>query len=159
MTIPYVENFYDQKDADAMFEFLKGLPHRRMMSVKSGGKVPLRRVNYQNYQNYPGYSVEPEKARASFQYGDGMHQDLSAAPPEMLDLAARLSAYSGKTINYLSCIGYEDRRDQITPHHHREDFNRPDQSVYVVSYGQPRELRYGPRDPDAKKKFTFLGKP
>jgi hypothetical protein len=105
MTIPYVENFYDQKDADAMFEFLKGLPHRRMMSVKSGGKVPLRRVNY---RNYPGYSVEPEKARASFQYGDEMHQDL--LPPQ--HIMSRFQELRGKTLrcfcrneNALRCHG------------------------------------------------------
>jgi hypothetical protein len=70
------------------------------------------------------------------------HYALYCAPDEILLLAAKLSAHTGKDINYLSVVLYEDCNDYMTHHQHREDKGY-DAAVYIVSTGdiRPFELR------------------
>lgn len=70
------------------------------------------------------------------------HYMLYEAPDEILLLAAKLSAHTGKDINYLSVVLYEDGNDYMSHHQHRED-KTYDAAVYIVSTGdiRPFELR------------------
>jgi alkylated DNA repair dioxygenase AlkB len=139
--IPYVSDFYSKEEADALFEFCKAMKHVRKKNPR--GSALYRRVSY------PGYSVENEYRRA----GGYDTEEWKDAPPEYLALAARLSAFAGKDINYMSTIGYENELDHIGWHQHKEDWNRTDQTVWVLSLGVERLVGLRKKDEKNKDKW------
>src|ERR1700733_4006919 len=112
--IPYIENFLTEYEADELFENLLALPHNREKNKMYGGKNLLRRLSF------PGWSPEKEH-RPAAQYKT---QDYATAPDFIKTLAAKLTAYAGKEIHYLSVIGYENERDGMNWHQHQEDTDR-----------------------------------
>jgi hypothetical protein len=123
--IPYIEEFYSLDEADQLFDFIRTQPHVRPRN-KRNNKSFLRRLSF------PGYSPPLTGHHTASRYG--MAGSLEDAPQPYKDLAARLTAYAGKEMNYLSTIGYLTD-DHMNFHQHREDKVREDQSVYVLSLG------------------------
>src|ERR1035438_2751904 len=64
---------------------------------------------------------------------------LAEAPPEMISLQRKLSAFAGKEVNYFSLQAYENERDHIGFHQHREDKCR-DARVFIISLGECRSF-------------------
>jgi hypothetical protein len=62
---------------------------------------------------------------------------LDEAPPEVKALAEKLSMLAGKPVNYFSFVGYENEKDHIGWHQHREDKCR-DARVFIISLGDVR---------------------
>jgi alkylated DNA repair dioxygenase AlkB len=66
--------------------------------------------------------------------------DLAVAPEAIKQLAARLTTYAGKDINYLAVVRYADGNDYFNWHQHKSDKDGRDMSVYIVSTGAERPL-------------------
>jgi alkylated DNA repair dioxygenase AlkB/uncharacterized Zn-finger protein len=81
---------------------------------------------------------------------------LSEAPDAIKKLLAKLSAYSGKNVNYASAVRYVDGTDYMGWHQHREDRGH-DATVWIVSTGAER--LFGLRDIETKHVFKFTVKP
>jgi alkylated DNA repair dioxygenase AlkB len=62
---------------------------------------------------------------------------LDEAPAEVKSLAEKLGKLAGKPVNYFSFVGYENEKDHIDWHQHREDKCR-DARVFIVSLGEVR---------------------
>jgi alkylated DNA repair dioxygenase AlkB len=120
-----VPDFLTKTEADALFEFCQTLQHKRNKGMYG---VTKRRLSY------ACYSIEPTS-------NSGPTVPLKDAPEPILKLAAKLSAYAGKEINYLSIVGYADEKDSMNFHQHKED-KAPgrDATVYVVSLGDVRSV-------------------
>jgi len=150
--IPYIENFLSSTQADNLFAFCKALPATRPRNARNK-TVFIRKVSY------GCYSVLPKSRTGMTVHGGGANY-LDAAPDEIKSLQAQLSAYAGKEINYLSIIGYENEKDHIGWHQHREDRQKDhsleDQSVWVISLGQVRELALRPEGCKDKPQWEFL---
>jgi alkylated DNA repair dioxygenase AlkB len=104
-----------------------------------------------------------EKRYAVIAYGDGGGRPynaevrpLSEAPDAIKKLLAKLSAYSGKNVNYASAVRYVDGTDYMGWHQHREDRGH-DATVWIVSTGAER--LFGLRDIGTKHVFKFTIKP
>jgi uncharacterized Zn-finger protein len=89
-------------------------------------------------------------ARASYV---GATFPLSEAPEEIKALAAKLSAHSGKDINYLSVVLYENGKDYMGHHQHKEDRGY-DATVWIVSTGCERP--FAVREIASNKTHTFI---
>jgi alkylated DNA repair dioxygenase AlkB/uncharacterized Zn-finger protein len=89
-------------------------------------------------------------ARASYV---GAHFPLSDAPPELLAFNVALSAHTGKEIDYMAVVLYEDGNDHMAPHQHKEDRGY-DASVYIVSTGCERP--FDVFDLATGEKHTFI---
>jgi hypothetical protein len=133
--IPYIENFYTKEEADALFAFIKTLPSVRPVNARNKSSH-LRRLSY------PGYS--PPLSHRHHEAGYDVRGIVEDAPDEYKELAARLSTYAGKPVNYLSTIGYL-MDDHMNFHQHAEDQKREDQTVYLLSLGatHPVAIRSG----------------
>jgi hypothetical protein len=131
----YVPDFYARSEADALFEFVRSLPFVRPKN-KRNHKSLLRRLSF------PGYSPPLTGVHTASRYG--APELIDTAPQLYKDLSARLTAYAGKNINYMSTIGYLPD-DHMNFHQHREDRAREDQTVYVLSLGavHPVAIRSG----------------
>jgi hypothetical protein len=142
--IPYIEDFLTQRDADDLKESVLSQPPVRERNARNG--TLIRKIHYGTY------SPVPES-----HYGKTSHcRSVESAPDYIKSLAKRLSAYAGKEINYLSQIGYESEKDHIGWHNHREDLVRKDQSVWVISLGQVRELALRPAGNKDKSTWEYL---
>lgn len=104
-----------------------------------------------------------EKRYAVIAYGDGGGRPynaevrpLSEAPDAIKKLLAKLSAYSGKNVNYASAVRYVDGTDHMGWHQHREDRGH-DATVWILSTGTER--LFGLRDIETKHVFKFTVKP
>jgi hypothetical protein len=139
--IPYEPEFYSKAEADALFDFCKTMLHERKKNPRNSALY--RRVSY------PGYSVYNEFRRA----GGYDSEPFENAPPQYIELADRLTTYAGKPVNYLSTIGYENELDHIGWHQHKEDWNREEQTVWVLSLGDERLV--GIRKKDDKNKDNW----
>jgi alkylated DNA repair dioxygenase AlkB len=75
----------------------------------------------------------------------GTLNHLTNAPEPIRQLAAKLTAYAGKEINYLSVVRYRDGDDYFNWHQHKED-KQPgrDMSVWIVSTGAERPFAVRP---------------
>jgi hypothetical protein len=62
---------------------------------------------------------------------------LDEPPSEIISLASKLGAVAGKPVNYFSFVGYENEKDHIDWHQHREDKCR-DARVFIISLGEVR---------------------
>ncbi len=144
-SIPYVPDFLTPAEADALFAFLKTLPHERRKNPRN--RFMMRRVSYRGWSPFPkshsGYETLP----------------LSSMPDEIKALQAKLTAYAGKEINYLSVIGYENEKDHMNWHQHKED-KRPihceDMTVWVVNLGEVRTIGIRPVGSKDKSQYEYL---
>ena len=128
----YIPHFLTLEEHDDLFATCAGLPFVRHKMFIDGVFVGHRRFSVMMFTELIG------AAR-------GFPEDivsLKDAPPAILHLAAKLTDYAKKPINYLSVMRYEDGRDGIDWHQHAEDKVPPgkDMSVYIVSTGVERDL-------------------
>ena len=135
MLISYIEHFYSEAEADRLFDYLKSRPAARPKNPRNSNSF-LRKVGYGTWSPLPR---EPYRLQYS-----GETLPFAEAPDEIKQLSDRLSAYAGKSVNYIATLGYENEKDHIGWHNHREDFVREDQSVWVLSLGVIRVLGIRP---------------
>jgi alkylated DNA repair dioxygenase AlkB len=122
----YDPNFLRKEEADALFEMAKTQPRYRPVIKRSGH--PLRRCAG------PCWSVRDRNRDDSV----GMIP-LTEAPQEIISLQNKLSQLAGKEVNYFAVQVYENGRDHIGWHQHREDKCR-DARVYIISLGERRSF-------------------
>ncbi len=127
----YEPNFLSQAEADALFELAKSMPHERPLNKLSGFKNKLRRLQM------PCYSATPNWRGSDNEETNQLMKPLDEAPIEIKSLAEKLSTLAGKPVNYFSFVGYENEKDHINWHQHREDKCR-DARVFIISLGDPR---------------------
>ena len=130
----YEPNFLSNEEADALFEMAKALPRVRPMIKRSG--YELRRCASTTW------SVRDRHADDS-----DLMVPLAEAPPEIISLQRKLSASAGKEVNYFSLQAYENERDHIGFHQHREDKCR-DARVFIISLGERRSFGVDKLCPD-----------
>jgi len=140
----YVEKFLNKVDADRLLEFSLGLPSIRRM---------LHWGNFQRFISLGTYGYVPSKY-IDKHYGGTL--PLLSAPDEIKQLAATLSEFAGKSVNYLSCVAYLNERDGMAFHQHGEDKVNPDQSVWVVSLGAVRAVNLRPVGCEDKSKYETI---
>jgi hypothetical protein len=131
----YKKDFLTPEFADKLFEVCKLLPHERPKTELSDFKYFLLRWRMPLFARDPGLVPAPT-----------MNQwvmPLANAPDEIKELADMLSKEAGKSIDYLSLNGYENERDIIDWHQHREDDCR-DARVLIVSLGEERTFGLRP---------------
>ena len=121
----YEPNFLSKEEADSLFEMAKAQPRFRPVIKRSG--YPLRRCASTCWsvrdRNDDSVAMVP----------------LSDAPPEIVSLQRKLSVIAGKQVNYFSLQAYENERDHIDFHQHREDKCR-DARVFIISLGERRSF-------------------
>jgi hypothetical protein len=146
-TIPYVENFLTEAEADELFDFCRTLPSVRPVNPRNP-KAFIRKVSH------GCFSILPESRTGKTVHGGGA-DGFAASPQQIKDLAGKLTEYAGKTVNYLSVLGYENEKDHIGFHRHREDDTLKSQAVYVVSLGEERLLTIRPAG--SRDRSTYQG--
>jgi len=153
----YIENFFTEHEADEMFLQLRALPHERNRNKMYGGQNFLRRLSF------PGWSPEKEHRPA----GQYKTEDFEGAPDFIKAASAKLSDYAGKEIKYLSTIGYENERDAMNYHQHKEDQERDrvlrglglpgaDMSVWVLNFGERRTIGIRPKGSKLRSEYESL---
>jgi 2OG-Fe(II) oxygenase superfamily/Domain of unknown function (DUF4326) len=120
----YGPNFLTKGEADALFEMAKAQPKVRPIIKRSG--YPLRRCASTTF------SVRDRHAD-----DNALMVPLAEAPPEIISLQRKLSDLAGKEVNYFSLQAYENEKDHIGFHQHREDKCR-DARVFIISLGERR---------------------
>jgi hypothetical protein len=131
----YQPDFITKKQADDLFDACKALPKNRPKTKLSGYKSDLLRLEMPFYVGVEKWIPSATENQWKFLLKD--------APSEIQALAKKLSAIAGRPINYLSLNGYENERDVINWHQHREDDCR-DATVYIVSLGEKRTFGLRP---------------
>ena len=121
--IPYVEDFLTLTEADYLLQFV-------LMLTPVRPRNPRNQKSFIRKVSYGCYSVLPESRTGMTVHGGGAGW-LDSAPNEIKALAARLTEYAGTEINYLSVLVYEDERDHIGWHNHREDLKLKNQTVWA----------------------------
>ena len=146
--IPYVENFLTEYEADELFESLLTLGGKREKNKRNNNSC-LRRISY------PGWSPELDH-RPAAQYTTVPYD---TAPDFIKTLADKLTAFAGKEIRYLSVVGYENEKDHMNWHQHKED-KRPihceDMTVWVVNLGEVRTIGIRPVGSKDKSQYEYL---
>jgi 2OG-Fe(II) oxygenase superfamily len=122
----YEPCFLSREEADALFETAKAQRRDRPIIKRSG--YPLRRCASTTW------SVRDRHAD-----DNPLLVPLAEAPPEIISLRRRLSDLAGKEVNYFSLQAYENERDHIGFHQHREDKCR-DARVFIISLGERRSF-------------------
>jgi len=150
--IPYIENFYTQQEADEFFEFIKTQPFVRPPNPRNK-TYRLKRLSF------PGYSPPQSPSRAGRLFKSPSNYDVSRpaedAPESYRKFAAKLSAYAGKEINYMSTIGYLPD-DHMDFHQHEEDKKREDQTVWVLSLGAVHPVAVRPKGVKDKSQWEII---
>lgn len=141
----YLEHFLPQAAADALLGFSLTLPSTRKVILPWGNLS--RFISLGTYSEFPSEYIE--KA-----YGD--NKPLSTAPDELKSLAAALTKFAGKPVNYLSLPTYLNEKSGMNFHQHVEDFEQPDQTVYCISLGAVRTIAIRPLGCTDKKKYEYL---
>jgi len=127
----YVKDFLSKEEADALLTLGQSLPRERPLTKMSGFKYGLRRLQM------PCYSATPNWRGSENEKTNQWMMPLDEAPPEVKSLAEKLSKLAGKPVNYFSFVGYENEKDHIDWHQHREDKCR-DARVFIISLGEVR---------------------
>lgn len=122
----YEPYFLSKKDADALFAVAKAQPRFRPIVPRSGH--PLRRCPSTTWSVRDRHADDSE-----------LMVPLAEAPPEIVSLQRKLSDLAGKQVNYFSLQAYEDEKDHIDFHQHREDKCR-DARVFIISLGERRSF-------------------
>lgn len=146
--IPYIEDFLSRDESDALFAACQSLPAVRPKNPRNSA-VFVRKVSL------GCFSVLPESRTGKTAHGGGANY-LDHAPDEIKSLQGLLSAYAGKDINYFSVLAYEDEKDHINFHQHREDRKQEDMSVWVISLGQVRQLVLRPKGCKDRDQWEYL---
>ena len=121
----YEPHFLTKAEADALFEMAKAQARYRPVIKRSGHA--LRRCAS------TCWSVRDR-------YADSIGMvSLTEAPPEIVSLQRKLSDLAGKAVNYFSLQAYENEKDHIGWHQHREDKCR-DARVFIISLGERRSF-------------------
>jgi hypothetical protein len=120
----YEPQFLSKEEADALFEVAKAQPTNRPTIKRSG--FPLRRCASTTWSVRDRHADDHD-----------LMVPLAQAPPEIISLQRKLSDLAGKEVNYFSLQAYENQRDHIGFHQHREDKCR-DARVFIVSLGERR---------------------
>lgn len=124
---------WTKQDADELFELAKTMPRIREDSVYAGKVTGKKRII-----GLGSFSISANKRGVKDGVVNPKSQDIKTAPPVVDRIAEKLTQLnSGKAINYLSFIAYENERDHIGWHQHNEDRCR-DATVYIVSMGEVR---------------------
>jgi hypothetical protein len=126
----YEPNFLSKAEADALFGMASAQPRTRPTVQRSGH--PLRRCASTTWSVWDEHA-EPLPLMAG----------IVDAPP----LQCKLSALAGTEVNYFSLQAYEDERDHIGWHQHREDKCR-DARVFIISLGERRSFGVDKLCPD-----------
>ena len=154
----YVHNFLTRDAADRLFAFCRTLPAKRLVNPRNPA-VNIRKlqmpcysvaVNFSATPNgYPGEDIggwtKPGMKLSPNERTNEWMTPLEEAPAEILALREKLSKHFGVDVNYLSLVGYENEKDHITWHKHREDDGR-DATVYLISLGATRTFGLRPKD-------------
>jgi len=121
----YEPSFLSKEEADALFAMAKAQPRLRPKIKRSG--YALRRCASTCWsvrdRNDDSVAMVP----------------LAETPSEILSLQRKLSGLAGKEVNYFSLQAYENERDHIDFHQHREDKCR-DARVFIISLGERRSF-------------------
>jgi hypothetical protein len=121
----YHPTFLPKEEADALFEMAAAQPRYRPIIKRSD--YHLRRCASTCWsvrdRNDDSVGMVP----------------LEDAPTEIISLQRELSALAGKEVNYFSLQAYENERDHIGWHQHREDKCR-DARVFIISLGERRSF-------------------
>jgi hypothetical protein len=148
IVIPYIENFLTEYEADELFESLLALGGNREKNKRNNTSY-LRRISY------PGWSSELGHCPAA-QYTTVPYD---TAPDFIKNLADKLTAFARKEVRYLSVIGYENEKDHMNWHQHKED-KRPihceDMTVWVVNLGEVRTIGIRPLGSKDKSQYEYL---
>jgi hypothetical protein len=149
--IPYIENFYTKQEADELFEFIRTQPFVRPLNPRNK-TYRLRRLSF------PGYSP-PIVGRHQASFKRPSNYDVSRtiedAPELYKRFAAKLSAFAGMKINYLSTMGYLTD-DHMGFHQHEEDKKREDQTVWVLSLGAVHPVAIRPKGCKDKSQWEII---
>src|ERR1700681_442017 len=127
----YDKDFLSNQEADALFEVAKALPNERPLTKMSGCKNRLRRLQM------PCYSATPNWRGSENEKTNQWMMLLDEAPAEVKSLAEKLSKLAGKPVNYFSLVGYENEKDHIGWHQHREEWNKmqlPNTPAFSYAY-------------------------
>jgi len=145
-----VEDFLpDSADAKELFAFIQTQEHFR---PPNGHWSSPKNPTFKRRLNYPGYSVNPTS------HGGYPTTPIADTPKMIRDYVIDpISEHCGKTINYVSTIGYENGHDGMNFHPHYDDqvggknsfpnldgFYVLDQAVYVLSLGATRLISIRP---------------
>jgi hypothetical protein len=122
----YDKDFLSKEEADALLSVAQSLPRERPLNELSGFKNHLRRLQM------PCYSATPNWRGSENEKTNQWMMPLDEAPAVVKSLAEKLSNLAGKPVNYFSFVGYENEKDHINWHQHREDKCR-DACVFIVS--------------------------
>jgi hypothetical protein len=141
----YIEKFLNRADADRLLDFSLGLHPVRAVILPWGNLA--RFVSLGSYTEFPS----PHHIK---RYGDGVR--LSTAPKEVKQIAAVLTEFAKTPVNYISFNAYLNERDGMNFHQHNEDRDNPDQSVWVVSLGAARAVRFRPVGCLDKSKYETI---
>jgi Domain of unknown function (DUF4326) len=138
--IPYVKNFLSKEEADALFAFAQTLRGERKVNPRNP-KSLIRKVSL------GCFSILPESRTGATVHGGGA-EGFDKSPDEVKAVAAKLTEYAKKEVNYLSFLAYENEKDHIGFHNHREDLTLKDMTVYVINLGCTRTLTTRPNGGD-----------
>jgi alkylated DNA repair dioxygenase AlkB len=130
----YIEKFLTSAEADRLLMFSLSLPPTRRV-IQPWGNLS-RFVSLGNFSEFPSKHHNANYGPAKV--------CLTDAPAEVKQLAATLSAFAGKSVNYISFNAYMNAQDGMNPHQHEEDRIQSDQSVWVVSLGAVRAVTLRP---------------
>jgi alkylated DNA repair dioxygenase AlkB len=122
----YDRTFLTKAEADALFEIGKAQPRVRPIIKRSGH--PSRRCTSTTW------SVRDRHAD-----DNPLMVPFAEAPQEIISLQRKLGDLAGNEVNYFSLQAYENERDHIGFHQHREDKCR-DARVFIVSLGERRSF-------------------
>lgn len=136
----YEKYFLTEDETVALYTACAKLPFERKLTIPWG---KLKRHQVVSFTTRPGVLGADTLGWASERLSYvGPHFTIAEGPQEIQSLAAKLSTHTGRDINYLSVVLYENGADHMSHHQHREDRGY-DASVYIVSTGaiRPFELR------------------
>jgi alkylated DNA repair dioxygenase AlkB len=90
--------------------------------------------NGKGFSRFPDWAdiMTPRSRKAGFTKGP-----ISAAPPEMRSLVAKISKKFKRNVNYISTIGYKNEDSSMFYHQHGEDWGH-DTPVWIVTTGAAR---------------------
>lgn len=141
----YIEKFLTEAETARLFDFALRLPPVRKLILPWGNRSQF--VSLGTYIEFPSTYLKDS---------DGYKHDMATAPDEVKAIAANLSNFAGKSINYLSFIAYMNNRSGMTFHQHDEDRVQPDMSVYCVSLGAIRTVALRPLGCIDKSQYEIL---
>lgn len=148
--IELIQDFLTREEADGLFAYIQTRPTERGIT-KPWGNIE-RKIHYGTWS----------PLKTMHRYGPPL--PIGELPDELKPLTEKIAAFAGKTINYVSCLGYENEKDHITGHQHDEDREyygvpNPDMTVWALSLGQVREAVFYPIGCKDKSQYEYIYPP